>query len=93
MRAMFTWFVSLACFAAVAAAGGVDATDEELFAYDIDHPAVGVWIGDAVTGEGVTVFVLLVAELSDDEWSVKITALAGGLLDAACKDVEVSGCD
>ncbi|UCD75107.1 MAG: alpha/beta fold hydrolase [Phycisphaerales bacterium] len=66
----------------------------EVLAYDHDHPAVGTWVGRSTTSEGATPFVMLEVKRGEEgDYSVLITALAGGLLDTGCADIEATDFD
>jgi len=91
MRTMLAWIVSLTCLAVAAAAQQPESTGE-VFDFDRDHPAAGAWVGSATTGAGQAVFLAMTARRGDnDQWSVRITALAGGLLHTECTEIQSSG--
>jgi len=65
-------------------------TNDEVFKYDEAHPAAGYWIGTLTTDQGNKLALIVSAE-KKDEWEVKISALAGGLLDTPCSDIKEKG--
>jgi uncharacterized protein len=93
MPRLFTWLLSIVLLSTPLAAQIVQPTGEP-FAWDESRPAAGLWLGSATTSEGQEIFVALSARHGEDsDWTVTITALAGGLLDAPCSDVEAVGND
>lgn len=68
------------------------AAADEVLAYDKEHPAVGTWLGTATSRDGATPFVILrVSQDEKNDWTVKITALAAGMMGTACSDIESDG--
>ena len=93
MRLMSIWIVILA-FLTSPSIARVEEPAQEVFAYDHDHPAIGTWVGRSTTSEGATPFVMLEVQRGEEgEYSVLITALAGGLLGTECADIEADGPD
>jgi len=91
MRTMPAWIVSLTCLIVTAAAQQPESTGE-VFDFDQDHPAAGAWVGSATAVGGQTAFVALTARWGDDDqWSVKITVPAAGLLHTECAEIRSSG--
>ncbi len=93
MPRLLTWLLSIVLFATPSAAQIVQPTGEP-FAWDEMRPAAGLWLGSATTSEGQEVFLALSAGQGEDgDWTATITALAGGLLDTPCADIEAVGND
>jgi len=68
--------------------------ETEVFEYDTDNPAIGAWFGEVTTSEGSTIFAMLIVEQDEyTEKSAKITALAAGLLDTPCTEIESTESD
>ncbi len=89
VRCMFGFALLVAGTAS--AVGGVEFLDES-FSYDRDRPAAGTWFGNVEPGRSPAAWGALTIGVDDaGDWTVTLTAMTAGAVNAPCIEVAIDG--